>query len=111
MSAPAESVASLSADGLRRYRLSLAAQARRFKRYPAQALAAGWAGTAEIRLEIGNDGQESATLSRSSGYAVLDRAAQAMIEQSAQRTPVPEALRGKAFSVVLPVLFDINDGG
>jgi hypothetical protein len=34
-----------------------------------------------------------------------------MIEQSAQRTPVPEALRGKAFSIVLPVLFDINDGG
>lgn len=111
MSAPAESAASLSADGLRRYRLSLAAQARRFKRYPAQALAAGWAGTAEIRLEIGGDGQGSATLSRSSGYAVLDRAAQAMIEQGAQRTPVPEALRGKAFSVVLPVLFDINDGG
>lgn len=101
----------LSADGLRRYRLSLATQARRFKRYPAQALAAGWSGTAEIRLAVASDGQGEATLSRSSGYAVLDRAAQTMIEQSAQHTPVPEALRGKAFSVVLPVLFDINDGG
>lgn len=101
----------LSADGLRRYRLSLATQARRFKRYPAQALAAGWSGTAEIRLMVASDGQGEATLSRSSGYAVLDRAAQTMIEQSAQHTPVPEMLRGKAFSVVLPVLFDINDGG
>lgn len=101
----------LSADGLRRYRLSLATQARRFKRYPAQALAAGWSGTAEIRLAVASDGQGEATLSRSSGYAVLDRAAQTMIEQSAQHTPVPETLRGKAFSVVLPVLFDINDGG
>jgi protein TonB len=101
----------LSADGLRRYRLSLATQARRFKRYPAQALAAGWSGTAEIRLMVASDGQGEATLSRSSGYAVLDRAAQTMIEQSAQHTPVPEALRGKAFSVVLPVLFDINNGG
>ncbi len=101
----------LSADGLRRYRLSLATQARRFKRYPAQALTAGWSGTAEIRLAVASDGQGEATLSRSSGYAVLDRAAQTMIEQSAQHTPVPETLRGKAFSVVLPVLFDINDGG
>lgn len=101
----------LSADGLRRYRLSLATQARRFKRYPAQALTAGWSGTAEIRLVVASDGQGEATLSRSSGYAVLDRAAQTMIEQSAQHTPVPETLRGKAFSVVLPVLFDINDGG
>lgn len=101
----------LSADGLRRYRLSLATQARRFKRYPAQALAAGWSGTAEIQLTVASDGQGEATLSRSSGYAVLDRAAQTMIEQSAQHTPVPETLRGKAFSVVLPVLFDINDGG
>ncbi len=101
----------LSADGLRRYRLSLATQARRFKRYPAQALTAGWSGTAEIRLAVASDGQGEATLSRSSGYAVLDRAAQTMIEQSAQHTPVPETLRGRAFSVVLPVLFDINDGG
>ena len=109
--APTEEAPTLSADGLRRYRLSLATQARRFKRYPAQALAAGWSGTAEIRLMVASDGQGEATLSRSSGYAVLDRAAQTMIEQSAQHTPVPEALRGKAFSVVLPVLFDINDGG
>ncbi len=108
---PSTEAPTLSADGLRRYRLSLATQARRFKRYPAQALAAGWSGTVEIRLAVASDGQGEATLSRSSGYAVLDRAAQTMIEQSAQHTPVPEMLRGKAFSVVLPVLFDINDGG
>jgi protein TonB len=108
---PSVEAPTLSADGLRRYRLSLATQARRFKRYPAQALTAGWSGTAEIRLAVASDGQGEATLLRSSGYAVLDRAAQTMIEQSAQHTPVPETLRGKAFSVVLPVLFDINDGG
>lgn len=108
---PSESPAGISADGLRRYRLSLAVQSRRFRRYPAQALASGWAGTAEIRLQVGSDGQGTATLSRSSGYAALDRAAQTMVEAGAQRTPVPEALRGKAFSIVLPVLFDISDGG
>jgi protein TonB len=47
-------------DGLRGYRLAIASQARRFKRYPAQAMAAGWAGTADIRVEVGSDGRRSA---------------------------------------------------
>lgn len=104
------SVAGLSADGLRRYRLGLATQSRRFKRYPAQALAAGWAGTVEIFLAVDSAGQAVVTLNKSSGHEALDRAAQIMIEAGAQHTPVPEVLRGKAFSVVLPVVFDINDG-
>lgn len=109
-SLPASADAGLSVDGVRRYRLSLAAQARRFKRYPAQALASGWAGTAEIRLEIGSDGQpKSVEVLHSSGYAVLDRSALTMIEAGAQRTPVPAELRGKAFSVVLPVVFDLTE--
>lgn len=99
----------LSADGLRRYRLSLAAQARRFKRYPTQALASGWTGTVDIRLEISGDGQPMAVeVLHSSGYAVLDRAALTMIEAGAQRTSVPGELRGKAFAVVLPVMFDLT---
>lgn len=107
-SSPAD--ASLSADGMRRYRLSLAAQARRFKRYPAQALASGWEGTAEICLEIGGDGQpKSVDVLHSSGYSVLDRAAVTMIEAGAQHAPVPAELRGKAFSIVLPVVFDLTE--
>lgn len=109
-SLPVPADAGLSVDGMRRYRLSLAAQARRFKRYPAQALASGWAGTAEIRLEIGSDGQpKSVEVLHSSGYAVLDRSALTMIEAGARHTPVPAELRGKAFSVVLPVVFDLTE--
>lgn len=104
------SAAGLSADGLRRYRLGLATQSRRFKRYPAQALAAGWAGTVEIFLAVDSAGLATVILNKSSGHAALDRAAQTMIEAGAQHTPVPDVLRGKAFSVVLPVVFDINDG-
>lgn len=108
--APLPADAGLSADGMRRYRLSLASQARRFKRYPAQALASGWVGTAEIRLEIGGDGQpKSVEVLHSSGYVVLDRAAVTMIEAGAQHAPVPAELRGKAFSVVLPVVFDLTE--
>lgn len=106
-SSPAEGV---SADGLRRYRLSLATQARRFKRYPAQALAAGWVGTVEIFLAVDSMGRAAATLNKSSGHEGLDRAAQAMIEAGAERALVPDALQGKAFSLVLPVVFDLNDG-
>ena len=97
-------------DGLRGYRLSVASEARRFKRYPAQAMAAGWAGTAEVRLEVGGDGRpRAATVGRSSGHEPLDRAALTMIDAGALRARLPESLRGKTFAVVLPVVFDLND--
>lgn len=97
-------------DGLRGYRLAVASQARRFKRYPVQAMAAGWAGSAEIRLEVSSDGQpRDVTVSRSSGHELLDRAAQAMIDAGAQRASVPDSLRGRAFAVVLPVVFNLED--
>ena len=100
----------LAVDGLRGYRLALATQARRFKRYPAQAMASGWTGTADIRVEVGSDGQpRAATVLRSSGHELLDRAALAMIDAGALRARLPESLRGKAFAVVLPVVFNLDD--
>lgn len=99
-----------TADGLRGYRLAVATQARRFKRYPAQAMASGWAGTADIRVEVGSDGQpRAATVTSSSGRELLDRAALAMIDAGALRARLPESLRGKSFAVVLPVVFNLED--
>ena len=107
-----EAIASGEAvDGLRGYRLAVATQARRFKRYPAQAMASGWAGTADIRVEVGRDGRpRAATVVRSSGHELLDRAALAMIDAGALRARLPESLRGKAFAIVLPVVFNLDDG-
>lgn len=97
-------------DGLRGYRLSVASQARRFKRYPPQAMAAGWTGTAEVRLEVGSDGRpQAATVGRSSGHESLDRAALTMIDAGALRASLPESLRGRNFAVVLPVVFNLED--
>ena len=97
-------------DGLRGYRLALATQARRFKRYPAQAMASGWAGSVDIRVEVGSDGRpRPATVLRSSGHELLDRAALAMIDAGALRARLPDSLRGKAFAVVLPVVFNLDD--
>ena len=97
-------------DGLRGYRLSVASEARRFKRYPPQAMAAGWKGTAEVRLEVGSDGRpRAATVGRSSGHEPLDRAALTMIDAGALRAILPESLRGRNFVVVLPVVFNLDD--
>lgn len=97
-------------DGLRGYRLAVISQAKRFKRYPPQAIAAGSEGTADIRLEVSSNGQpRAAIVTRSSGHELLDRAAQAMIDAGAQRARLPESLRGKAFAVVLPVVFNLEE--
>lgn len=97
-------------DGLRGYRLEIATQARRFKRYPAPAMAAGWTGSVDIRVEVGGDGRLlPAAVVRSSGHELLDLAAVAMIDAGARRARRPESLRGMAFAVVLPVVFDLDD--
>src|SRR3989338_3576904 len=89
-----------AADGLRGYRLAVATQARRFKRYPSQAMASGWEGSADIRVEVGSDGRPRAvTVARSSGREMLDRAALVMIDAGALRARLPDSLRGKAFAV------------
>jgi protein TonB len=97
-------------DGLRGYRLAIASQARRFKRYPAEAKASGWAGSTEVRLEVGAEGQpRPATVARSSGYEALDRAALAMIDAGAARARLPDSLRGREFAVMLPVEFRLDE--
>ncbi|MDD5176072.1 MAG: energy transducer TonB [Sterolibacterium sp.] len=98
------------ANGLRQYRLSLAATARRFKLYPRQALENGWSGTAEVSLSVAANGlSQPVQLLRSSGYELLDAAALEMVGNAAQMTAVPVSLRGQSFSVPLPVVFDRHD--
>lgn len=105
-----ESQAGVDAEGLREYRLALARQARSFKRYPKRAEEAGWAGTAEVRISILENGQAlEPKLQRSSGHALLDEAAIEMIRQALPATPVPPALRQQAFSIDLPVVFELAD--
>lgn len=100
----------VSADDLGRYRIALASQARRFKRYPTQARALGWTGTADIRVEVGSDGRaRAALLAHSSGHEALDRAALAMVDAGAKRARLPDRLRGRNFSVTLPVVFNFED--
>jgi protein TonB len=73
-------------------------------------MASGWAGTAEVRVEVGRDGRpRPAAIVRSSGHEVLDRAALTTIDAGALRARLPDSLRGKAFAVVLPVVFNLDE--
>jgi len=96
--------------GLRQFRLSLAGEARRFRRYPESARQAGLAGTSEVRVAVeAGGGVRHAALSRSSGHEILDQAALDMLRQAAARAVLPDSLRGQSFAVLLPVVFEVAE--
>lgn len=97
----------VDADGLRSYRLALARETRRYKRYPARAIEAGWEGTAELRVEVTGHGAATVHLAKSSGHRVLDEAALKMLRQALPVTPIPAPLQARAFSVELPIVFEL----
>ena len=108
-SASAPPSAGLDPNAMRRYKLALASTARRFKVYPRLAQERGWVGTAEIRVTVYADARPpQVQLAKSSGFSVLDNQAREMLVQAVQNTALPEVLRGREFSEVLPVKFDLT---
>lgn len=106
---PAEP-ASPDADGLRAYRIVLAREARVHRHYPPLARERGWTGTAEVSVDVSREGQaRQVLLARSSGHDILDREAVSMIARAAASAALPDSLRGHAFTVRLPVVFDLDD--
>jgi len=100
--------AELDAEGVRQFRMALAAEARRFKRYPPQAQETNMTGTVEIRVVVAAPGgAREVHLARSSGHELLDDAALDMMTRAAPRAALPETLRRRAFVVSLPVVFDL----
>lgn len=99
------------AGTLDRYRLALIVAAKRYKRYPAQAMDNGWQGRVEVRLVIGANGAIQAGIVRtSSGYEILDSQALDMVTNAKPLAPIPSALRGREFTVDIPVIFDLQAG-
>lgn len=97
-------------EGIRAYRIGLAREARAYRHYPALARERGWTGTAEVRVDVSHEGQpRQVLLARSSGHDILDREAVQMMSRAAASAALPESLRGRAFAVRLPVVFDIPD--
>jgi periplasmic protein TonB len=104
---PADDV--VNAEGLRGYRLALAREASRHKSYPQQAIDAGWQGTVELRVTIPADGRPQQALVASSGFALLDSAAAEMLRLALATTQIPESIRGRSFSVNLPIVFELPE--
>jgi protein TonB len=124
--APAESLAPASTPGepatqptpeavdgrtLQEYRLDLMASAKKFKRYPVQAMEKGWEGRVEIRVVVRPSGMIlSASIKTPSGYRILDDQALDMVRRAQTRTPIPPALRGREFTIDIPVIFELQAG-
>ncbi|HKW36626.1 MAG TPA: energy transducer TonB [Burkholderiales bacterium] len=94
------------------YRLALIDAAKRYKRYPVQAMEKGWEGRVEIRLVVDANGTiKSALVKSSSRYRVLDDQALDMVRKAfnalAQVRPAP---RGREFTVDVPVVFELQTG-
>ncbi|MGC2520094.1 MAG: TonB family protein [Burkholderiales bacterium] len=110
---PGETAARPAADAgtLDQYRLALIDAAGRYKRYPVQAMENGWQGRVEIRLVIGVNGMiRTAGVKTSSGYRILDDQAMDMVKKAKPLTQIPSALRGREFTVDIPVIFDLQTG-
>lgn len=100
---------SVSVDGLRQYRLALAREARRLKRYPPLAREHAWEGTAQIAAVFSGAAEPAVALAHSSGHAVLDEQALIMIARAVQSADLPDSLRGRQFKLLVPVQFSLGD--
>jgi protein TonB len=110
-SAGKSSAETTKTDSLEKYRLTLIDAVKRFKRYPIHAMEKGWQGRVEIRLVIGPNGTIMSTIiKRSSNYQILDDQALDMVKKGTGREPIPSALRGREFSLDIPVIFELQPG-
>lgn len=97
-------------DGVRQYRLSLAREARRFKRYPGLARERGWEGVVVVVVTtVAGVGIPQVKLSQSSGFDPLDQAALELLELAVQSAVLPESLRGHPFALTLPIHYRLDD--
>lgn len=96
-----------------RYRLALLETAtRKPDRYPRAAMDAGLEGRTVIRLEFAGSGRmRSVSVHESSGHPILDDAALDTIVDAIGLTRIPPELRGREFSLEIPVIFNIDAKG
>ena len=97
------------AGSVEQFRRALFEAAKRYDHYPVQARERGWEGRGEIRLVIGPTGIiQSSVVKASSGHGILDNQALDMLKRAKLLAPVPAPLRGREFSVDIPVKFELR---
>ncbi|ADE14918.1 TonB family protein [Nitrosococcus halophilus Nc 4] len=87
----------------------LLAHIERHKRYPSSARRRRQEGVTYLRFVMDREGQVlSARIERSSGYTLLDKETQALIERAAPLPVPPPEISGKQLEFVVPVQFFIR---
>jgi periplasmic protein TonB len=92
-----------------RFRSRLAADVQRFRgQYPPAARQQGLEGMAVILVAVDADGRRTCTLKKSTGHEILDEKALAVVRYAASNVPMPEGLRGVAFSTEIRLQFALK---
>lgn len=108
-SAPETAPARPQGDVLAAYRQRLTALLAGQQEYPRVAALRGWEGEVRLRLRVARKGNLlGVQLDHSSGYAVLDQHAVAMLEALSSLPPLPEALEANEIQVVVPINYKLK---
>ncbi|OAM52290.1 hypothetical protein A7981_02030 [Methylovorus sp. MM2] len=82
----------------------------KYKQYPRMAQMRGWEGEVTIEIQINGNGDIISTkVIHSSNYAVLDQQALEMVKKSLPLPPPPDTLRGRAFTIIVPIPFKLEE--
>ena len=99
----------ITQEGIREYRLNLSREARRYRRYPVSARQRGLEGIVVIAVAARAGLIEPQVgVSRASGQEVLDQQAVEMLGQAVRAANLPESLRGRDFTIDLPIHFSLD---
>jgi protein TonB len=108
--AAAKSGNEMDTGTLEQYKIALIIATRRFKRYPPIAMEKGWQGRVNVHMVIGANGViASASIKTGSGHEVLDNQALDMLKKGNAMVPIPASLRGREFSIEVPVIFNLEN--
>ena len=70
----------------------------------------GWQGRVEVRMVIGANGMVArASIKSGSGHEILDSQALDMLRKGKTTVPIPVGLRGREFSIDVPVIFSLDN--
>ncbi len=77
--------------------------------YPGRAVQRGWEGTVQMSVLISKSGEvERITITQSSEYAILDKAAVKAVERAAPFPEIPDELNTRVFDLSVPITFQLK---
>jgi periplasmic protein TonB len=95
-------------DALQLYGARLLQVSAKVRSYPEAAVAQQIEGTVQVNVTVGADGKlKQRELIRSSGHALLDEHALAMVETAVPLTEIPLALKNRQFLAMVTFVFSL----